>query len=665
MITKRQIRILKTLYQAEGYLSFQEIASQLNVSVKTIRNDISAIKAYLIEQDTGSIIAKPHLGVRLTIDQTEWDRLFGSGQLKNAEEDREILFQVIWHLLSGKVMNAQIFAETHFISRTHLDKILGIAENWFNRYHISFNRRRGKGIEIGSSEYDYRLARWEFYFEFKEYFQQSTSLREPRFASVSAYEYTALCTALNGFEVDKTAECLNYLEMEYGLHFSYTAAIQILFFISLGITRLRKGNTVKIQELSSFQFNNDMDKFMCETFSELLEKQFSLQIPQAEKDYITFVIAISEIQGFEDDRRRRLFESHNIDLCRLTVKFVNLTSEIAGVNLRRDKFFICQIFLQLRVILARLRYQTSFRNPLLRQIKAKYPDMMAITWSACNLLEKECQCRINEHEVAFLALQIGGAIERSMSRLSACIVCDYGVGVSQILREKIEQEIPDLKICAVLSNRYVKEIRDMDCDFVISTVPLEGIPLNKEVVVVGHILAYFDVKLIEAQIKKTRMMIQSRNLRGIKPNKELFSKELLFLDLDLEDKNQIIHMMCARLESQGYVTSGFEKSVTDREAYTSTEVGRGIALPHGLPENVIRSAVAFARLKKPIAWFNGDDEVDLIFLLALDIKEGKNMSEEIVKFYKSFAHFIDDEEAITKVRKCQTAEEISELLKNL
>ena len=663
MITKRQIRILKTLYQSEGYLSFQEIASQLDVSVKTIRNDVASIKDFLMDQDAGTIETKPHLGIRLMVNQPQWDRIFGAGQFKNAEEDRDILFQVIRHLLSGKVLNAQSFAETQFISRTHLDKILSIAENWFYKKQISFHRRRGKGIEIECSEFQFRLANWKFYSEFKECFQQSARLREPKAASIGAYEYTALCSALNGFDVDMTAECLNRLEAEYGLHFSYTAAVQILFFISLSITRLRKGNTVKIQGLSSSQ--SDMDRLMCSTFCEFAQKHFLIRIPPEEREYIIFVIAVSEIQGFYDDNYRRTFESHYIDLCKLTIKFVNLTSEISGVNLRQDKFFVRQIFLQLRVMIARLRYQTEFQNPLLRQIKEKYPDMMAITWSACNLLEKECKIRVNEHEAAFLALHIGGALERSMSHLSACIVCDYGVGISQILREKIELEIPELTICAVLSNRDVKKIRGIDCDFIISTIPLEGISLHKEVVVVGHILAYFDVKLIEAQMKKTRLNLLHRNLHQIKPSRELFSRELLFLDLDLTDKNQILHMMCARMESQGYVTDGFEKTVTDRETYTSTEVGRGIALPHGLPEYVVRSAVAFARLKKPIVWFDGDDEVDLIFLLALDIKDEKNMAEEIIKFYKSFARFIDDETAIAKIRSGNTAEELSDLLKNL
>lgn len=115
--------------------------------------------------------------------------------------------------------------------------------------------------------------------------------------------YTALCSALNGFDVDMTAECLNRLEAEYGLHFSYTAAVQILFFISLSITRLRKGNTVKIQGLSSSQ--SDMDRLMCSTFCEFAQKHFLIRIPPEEREYIIFVIAVSEIQGFYDDNYRR------------------------------------------------------------------------------------------------------------------------------------------------------------------------------------------------------------------------------------------------------------------------------------------------------------------------------------------------------------------------
>ena len=97
------------------------------------------------------------------------------------------------------------------------------------------------------------------------------------------------------------------------------------------------------------------------------------------------------------------------------------------------------MFLQLKAMIARLKYRTGFKNPLLRQIKAKYPNLMAMAWSASNMFERELRLDVNEHEVAYLALHIGGAIERSSANLRACIVCDYGIGISQILREKIER----------------------------------------------------------------------------------------------------------------------------------------------------------------------------------------------------------------------------------
>ncbi|UKI35835.1 MAG: PRD domain-containing protein [Clostridiales bacterium] len=88
-----------------------------------------------------------------------------------------------------------------------------------------------------------------------------------------------------------------------------------------------------------------------------------------------------------------------------------------------------------------------FKNGLLSQIKLSYPNMMAIAWFLGNIFEKELELELNENEAGFLALHIGGAIERQLSSVTACIVCDYGVGISQVFeRKKLCAVFPKLKL---------------------------------------------------------------------------------------------------------------------------------------------------------------------------------------------------------------------------
>ena len=667
-MTKRQVQLLKMLYSAQGYLTFQELAAPLGVSVKTVRNDIYAIREFLSYENLGSIESKPHLGVRACINEKEWEMLFNSGRaaMEDAEEDKKILFFIIRHLLKHASLTAQRLAEQYYISRTQLEKILEAAGAWFAKNHIVFERHRGKGISILYSEFNYRLALLNFYLEYKAEFYQPEAARSSRMAAVDDFEYTALCNALDGFDVDNVAEAVAGLETRFGFRLSYTSNVSLLLLVSLCIIRQRKGKIAQVPQPPACKTDGLSDEMVTNVLVEDLQARFSLQIPRQEREFLLFVIAVSEIQGYANDRSRRTYEAANIELCQLTVKFVNLVSEITNVDLRDDKFFVTQMFLQLKAMIARLKYQTGFKNPLLRQIKAKYPNLMAMAWSAGNIFEKELQLDINEHEAAYLALHIGGAIERSSANLRACIVCDYGIGISQILREKIQRALPELKITSVFSNRELRSIRGEACDFIISTVPLEGMTLGKPVVIVGHLLDSGDVEKIEEQMKRQRAAKRSakNGVKQLTPSRALFTKELIFPDYYAKDKETLLRGLCARLESLGYVTRGFEKSVLERERHTSTEVGKGIALPHGHSKHVTRSVAAFARLARPMAWYEGSEEVDLVFLLAFDLDEAKGMKDEIIKFYKSFVGFMEDADAQAHLRKISSTDEMIKLFEN-
>lgn len=665
-MNKRQVQIVKTLYRAQGYLTVGELAQQMGVSDKTVRNDIGAVREFLADRQMGDVESRPHHGVRLQMLPQQWEAFLkdAAADIANAQ-DAEIEFFILFHLLKEGSLTAQHLSQQYFITRTQLDRILDQVENWFFKNHIVFERRRGKGISIQYSEFNYRLAVVNFYSQYKDLLCKGSPGRESRFSSIGVRDYTAACTLLGGFDVDDTIQVVSAVESEFSLRFSYTSGVGLLLLCSLSVLRTRGWHLADTPKPPPCRTEGESDGWLTASLVRGLQAQFHMSLPMQEQEFLRFAVAVSEVQGFDSEAARRSFELANVEACRLTIKFVNLASEITGVALHDDKFFVTQTFLLLKAMVARLNYQTGFKNPLLGQIKAKYPNMMAVAWSAGNIFETELGLDLNEHEAGFLALLIGGAIERSSLGISACIVCDYGVGISQILREKIERAVPDLLITAVYSNRDIRRIKSENCDFIISTIPLDGIRVNKPIVVVGHLLDGADTEAITAQIKCVRTVKrESRAAKTLRPAQGLFTGELLFPKVTAADKRELIQMLCTRLEALGYVSPGFIGSVLDREAHTSTEVGKGIALPHGYSRYVNRSVVAFASLAEPIAWFDGDDEVDLIFLLAFDLDEAKGRTDDIIKFYKSFVGFMEDDAVGARLRSLTQPIQILKIFEN-
>lgn len=656
-MNKRQYQILSMLRRKHEYVTFGELADELSVSVKTIRNDIAAMKEYLAEEHVGELETKPHAGVRLRIPEEAWQKICQS----EPEEDREILFFIIRQLLKNGSLTAQRLAEQYYIGRTQLDKILDTAQQWFFENHILFERKRGKGILIQYSEWNYRLARLRFYQEYLSEYEKLPGRREAKSAFMNAGEYSAMCAALSGFETDRTAALIAETEQEFGLHFNYVSGVNLLFLTSLCIVRSRAGNEIKMPETQSIPTDGESGTLFSEALAERLEEAYKIRLSKEERGFLKFLADVSEIQEFESEEERRSFEGKNVELCRFTVKLVNILSEVADLALREDRIFVKQMFLQLKATISRLKYGIVFKNQLLGQIKAKYPNMMAVAWFLENIFEKELGLELNEHEVGFLALHIGGAIERQLSGLTACIVCDYGIGISQILREKITRSIPELKITAVYSGRDIQKIKQDSCDFVITTTSLDGYRLNRDMITVGHLLEESDIRHLEDYMKKARSG-KNTSVREIIPNVDLFSEELIFPQCRVKSKKELLEMLCERMESLGYVTDGFLESVWEREKSAPTDLGKGFSLPHGMSEYVNHSAAAFASLEEPIDWVENGEPVDMVFLVAFDLDEDDAVKKKIIGFYQSIVSFMEDDQECEKLRSLTDAKQIIKIL---
>jgi PTS system fructose-specific IIA component len=106
---------------------------------------------------------------------------------------------------------------------------------------------------------------------------------------------------------------------------------------------------------------------------------------------------------------------------------------------------------------------------------------------------------------------------------------------------------------------------------------------------------------------------------------DVLSEKLIDLDMHVKDKNDVIDKMAEMFYKNGIVKSkeDYLKDVFKREKLGTTGVGMGIAIPHGKSKSVLKTAVAIAKLHKPIDWDSSDSTpTKMVFMLA--VPEGKN-----------------------------------------
>lgn len=93
-----------------------------------------------------------------------------------------------------------------------------------------------------------------------------------------------------------------------------------------------------------------------------------------------------------------------------------------------------------------------------------------------------------------------------------------------------------------------------------------------------------------------------------------------------------------------------------RENVSPTNLGKGVAIPHGSDDFVNESKIVIITLKEAIPWGKGN--VDTIFLFAIKFDD----KEEIKRIFNNIYNLIASDDFIEKLHHCENSNEAVQLL---
>ncbi len=139
----------------------------------------------------------------------------------------------------------------------------------------------------------------------------------------------------------------------------------------------------------------------------------------------------------------------------------------------------------------------------------------------------------------------------------------------------------------------------------------------------------------------------------------MLDHETLFLKQDFNSSDQILYSINDILKTNGYVMEGFLDSMVSRERISPTEVGNGIAIPHGITKYVVKEKIVIMTLKKPVLW--NKEKVDIIICLAFSFQNKERSRKLISNIYR----IIKSHETVQRIRDCETRKEFYHIIENL
>lgn len=404
---------------------------------------------------------------------------------------------------------------------------------------------------------------------------------------------------------------LNYKDIKLEEFFSNYIKISIPLIKSEILYNLEKENSI----LTDYEFNNMFNYILIS-----LSLESSENYQQYIKAYIkNYKAKFSQEQN--KDYQAKILESIN--------RFTKNLKLATSIDISEDEVFKEYLQRHISSFCIKKEFNVNNQSIIANDIKTKYPFAFELATIAKNTLEEDLGINIDESETANIAIHIGGALQRSSYNdnkkvLKTIIVCASGVGTSMLIKAKLEAKFDKkLEILKVIPSYLIDYVGVLDVDFIIATVPVkvDNIP----VINVSPFLDDKEIKIIEKFID-TGKVYYNINLS------EIFDKDLFFIDLDFDNKYDVIKYMSQKLLDKNYIDEEMKNSYIDREKIATTEIGNMVAIPHGAKGEVYKNSIAIGILKKSIPWEVG--QVRLVVMLCLQKESILNYEDLFSNIYK-------------------------------
>ena len=393
-------------------------------------------------------------------------------------------------------------------------------------------------------------------------------------------------------------------------------------------------------------------------------------MPEAEIGYITLHLLGARTRNtpWPDGRppaRRGLNATDPTETLRLARGVIRTVDRTLGLHLEGDRGLSEGLCHHLRYTLKRLGFGLPIHNPILNEIKSKYPQTFAAALEAAALLGKLTGLRIPDEEAGYIALHIGAALERirrtRVLRPKALVVCASGVGTASLLISRLATEFSELEITSSASINSIEEaLGKHRADFIITTLPLASSPLP--LIRVSPLLTEKDLERIRSLVNrytpsgeesilelarcgafKGRAKGRQRpttDAQARTPHRlgDLIKGVSVAIDLKFPAStgDQAVKRSGELLVELSAATPGYVEAMINnlREWGPYCVIAPGLALPHARSEDgVLRSALSIVRLVKPVYFGHPtNDPVSIVLgMAAQDEQSGKRMIWNLLK----------------------------------
>ncbi|MDT2523335.1 PTS sugar transporter subunit IIA [Enterococcus raffinosus] len=322
------------------------------------------------------------------------------------------------------------------------------------------------------------------------------------------------------------------------------------------------------------------------------------------------------------------------------------------IDFTQDKKITDYLLTHVSALYKRATHKQYLVNPLLEEIKSKFPFVYNVSVYASGYLQEKLSIQFPEDEVAYLSLHFLSALEniRAHKKKRVLLISPYGVGNQRIVRNQLNK-IQEFEIELFVAESIFAVTNEMteEKSLILTT---EKLNLSTTVPVYQY-----DSFLTDADLKKIQDLLIEEN-QSPSVLTTFLKEELFFPQETFTDRDEVIRFLCQELYKKDYCEKNYVEKVLQREALSSTAFGDFYALPHAIKREAKQNAVAICSLEKPLQW--KEKKVRLVLLMAL--KEERDNSFE--QLFEELVLMLNDASRVKKLSRQTSFQEFMAICQN-
>ncbi|NLC97348.1 MAG: PTS transporter subunit EIIA [Erysipelotrichaceae bacterium] len=639
MNNQRILSILNILNENK-YISSEKVANILNLSSKTILNEVKKIKP-IIEMNGAIIISKTSIGLKLKIvDRKLFENFYNTlndslNKLPRNSEERT--YYLLYLFLESNIwIKADDLASELFISRSTLSQNLKNVRSILQKYNLFLESKPNFGLKIRGKELDIRSCiEKEYYLDDSKQSNIVSLLQKEIFEEKEKLE----------FLIDNAFQ-------KFGFSGNYDQKSSLIINLKTIIDRVKKGVIIKFSDEESEEISYFSTYKIANELLNNIYQEYDIPNNNFNNEciYLTLTLASKSRIEIKKDSNGLIVNNEIKDLVKRMLFAVN---ESYHLNFIKDLDLKLMLSLHILSLELRIKYNMFFKNPLIEDIKRKFPYSFNISVVAVNEVNRHYKTKITEDEIGYFALYFNLALtkkRRNIEKRNVLIVDSSGRGSEALLSFHLKDNFnKHINIIDSYEPNQLSKIDFLKYDYVVTTQPIYmDIPIP--VLEVSALIR-------EADLKELNHFLTIDEYFLIE---DFFDKNLFFTDIELNYKEEVISFMVNKIKEYKNEEIGeLYQSILLRESQTTTELDYLIAIPHPVEAQTNDTFVSVCILKTPILW--KEKYVQLIFLTSLE----KNLEANLDTFYIVISRLLTNKEYVTQIIKEKKFDFMMYLLKKI